>query len=295
MPQKQALQESIKKEVLADLKRESPYQASPAVISAIKDDVLAEIEREQRSATYSRRLTTGERELIKQNVLRELSGDDYNLRGAVDKTVVENIKNELLAELSGPSYGTGDNWRNVLSQRSIDRRINQQYSSLRNLRGEIRRGLEIARDTEQRLNNIKDPYVRDAVHSIIQEARYEGIPLDSVISRLNAGDGGLGQRMGGWLSSDTAKGFLGGIGASFLISLLFPAARSSLRNMGIRMMEGTLDLADQTRSTFGRAREGFEDMIAEANFNNLQENEEFSQAAEQQTSTEEPLDDNPLH
>ncbi len=96
MPQKQALQESIKQEVLADLNRESRYQTNPAVISAIKEDVLAEIEGGQRTSTYSRKLTAGERELIKQNVLRELSGDDYNLRGAVDKTVVENIKNELL-------------------------------------------------------------------------------------------------------------------------------------------------------------------------------------------------------
>ncbi len=63
---------------------------------------------------------------------------------------------------------------------------------------------------------------------------------------------------------------------SLLAALLIPAARGSLRNVGIKVMESSMDFADQTRSAFGKAREGFEDMIAEANFNSLQDHDEFA-------------------
>ena len=258
------------------------------------------------SALGSRQFLAGpDRELIKQSVLRELLESDklYSGRsgGAADQAVAENIKNELLAEL-GTSQSRRlsgrDSWQSILSDRNIDRRIDQQYSSLRNLRSEIRRGLEAARDSERHLANISDPRIREAINTIIEEARQEAVPLDQIISRLNANERfrtGMSQRLSSWLGSGAGRGFISGVGVSLAAILLFPAARSGIRSAGIKMMQGTMDLAGQTRSAFGRAKEGFEDMIAEANFNNLRESEEFPPEVVDPAAPQEPLDDNPLH
>ncbi len=295
----------------------------PALVARIKEDVIGEINAEQEAReanrefketrmSYSnsnRQLSAHERQMIKRDVLRQLNDDIYEMgynsympyaQNKVDRIVIENIKNELLAELATAQYAPGvqsDGWRTVLSDRNIDRRINQQYGNLRSLRKDIRRGLQSAQSTEQRLNRIADPQVRQAVHTIVQEARQEGIPLEQVINSLDANSqyrAGFGQRVGGWLGSGAGRGFLGGIGISLAIALLLPSTRGGLRNIGIKMMENSMDLADQTQTVFGRAKEGFEDMIAEANFNNLQKDESFSDFIEP-TTPENPIDDNPTH
>lgn len=316
MPQNQALKETIKQEVLADLGRSGTYnKPQQELVSSIKAGVLAQIEAEQEAkenrrydyaaATYnSPNLSPQEREMIKWEVMRDLNSGDLNSARAVDKAVADNIKHELLAELEANRYGRSartDGWRDILSDRNIDRRINQQYSDLRTLRGEIKRGLQAVEGTERRLDNIADPLVRDAVYTILQETRQEGIPLSQVINRLGADEGrgaGLSQRMAGWFGPGAGRGFLGGIGVSLLAALLIPATRGSLRNVGIKVMESGMSFADQTRSIFGKAQEGFEDMIAEANFNTLQDHEEFatdSIDAPVTAEPEDPPDDYPSH
>jgi len=285
-----------------------------ALKQAIKRDVLAEIEAEQEAAENrgfasglshtDYNLTSRERDLIKWEIMRDLHNGNLRRAGAVDKAVVDNIKHEILAELEANRYGRsarGDDWRDVLSDQSIDRRINQQYRDLRALRGEIRRGLQSVRETERRLDSISDPLVRDAVYAILQETRQEGIPLNQVINHLGpdrARASGFGQRVTNWFGPGAGRGFLGGVGVSLLAALLIPAARGSLRNVGIKVMESSMDFADQTRSAFGKAREGFEDMIAEANFNSLQDHDEFATEVLEQprgTEMEDHSDDYPSH
>lgn len=320
MPQNQALKEIIKQEVLADLNRTGNHnRPQQELVASIKADVLAEIEAEQEAAenrgfantavpytgSYTgSKLSPGERDLIKWEIMRDLNSGDLRPARAVDKAVVDNIKHELLAELEANRYGRSartDGWRDILSDRSIDRRINQQYSDLRTLRSEIRRGLQAVQDTERRLDSIADPLVRDAVSTILRETRQEGIPLNQVINRLSTDGGrtaGFGQRVANWFGPGAGRGFLGGLGVSLLAALLVPATRGSLRNVGIRVMESSMDFADQTRSAFGKAREGFEDMIAEANFNTLQDHDEFPTEVLDPPITNEPEgppDDYPSH
>ena len=331
MPNKQSLTETIKEEVLADLRKsgypykpgmkystsrgDSIYQSAPALIASMKAEIMEEIEAEQEAmenrgeiikegygnypnlagSKRNYKLTDFERDAIKRDILDDIGVDTRRLgyqprnlrRDLINQTIVENIKDELLNEMHATRYSQTipkSDWRNILSDKSIDRRISQHYSNLKDLQGEVCRGLEIMRDTDKRLNKITDPETRRVVETIFLEAQKEGMPLDHIINQLNAGHGTgtrWKQQVGGWFGSGEGRGLLWGIGLSLVISLLFPATREGLRNLGVKMLQGTMNLTEQTRSTFGLAKEELEDMIAEANFNNLQDS---------QDSPQEPID-----
>jgi hypothetical protein len=343
LPQRQALADTIKEEVLAELGRNAYYrtggtrsgsylQSRREMVDSVKTDVMAQIEAEQEAlerqremaeryndsvpagTRWDRRLTPGERQRIKEEVLWELrpdpdgyspayygqgSGVPYSRPSAVDRVIVENIKNELMAEMeAGQMRRTGttvDNWRNFLSDRNIDRMIQQHYRNLGALRGDIRRGLESVRDIDNRVNSISDPQVREAVGAIIREAREEGLSLDQVIRRLNDGTGtGWGRRAGDWFGSSQGRGFLWGIGATVVAAMLFPVTRKGLRNIAVKTMEGTMDMADHAKMAFGRTKEGFEDMIAEANFHSMQE-EEKTYSVTDESNPDNPENGEPVH
>ena len=311
MPQRHLLAENIKEQVLADLNRdfhqsdgEHTYQTDQNLAASIKADVLAELEKDSfPRSTAGMRLTRSEREAIKQDVLREMGqnmwDDSPYRRSALDQAVVENVKNELLAEMQMARQGGNPtpSWQNIISDRNIDRRIDRQYGDLKNLRGQIRRGLETVQETDRRLNASIDPRALDAVNAIIHEARQEGVPLDQVITWLKTGDRtgtGFGQRAGDFFTSNSGKGFLWGVGISLIAASLFPATRQGLRSLGVKMMEGTLSAADQTRSTFGRVSEDFEDMIAEANYHNLQEGQSIPMDQENLDAPKPPPDEHLL-
>jgi hypothetical protein len=307
------------------------FQARQPLVDSIKAEVMAQIEAEQemleqrreRAAAnyYARplgtenlqRLNARDRERLKQEILWDLRPDleEYSsayfdrgrgnsyYRSGAERTMASNIKNELLAEIDAANYdrpGAADGWRNMVSERNIDRLINQHYRNLDNLRGDIRQELEAIRDIEKRMNGISDPQVREAVRSVVWEARQEGVPLDEVIKRLNERVGmGWGQRVGSWFNSSQGRGFLWGIGATVVATMLFPATRNGLRNVAVKMMEGTMNLAEQANTTFGRAKEGFEDMIAEANFNSLQEENQSFNENENPSETDNPQNEDPIH
>lgn len=330
MPQRQALADTIKDEVLAELGRNTCYRTGGTrsdpylqnrreMVDSVKAGVMAQIEAEQEAlerqremagrynysvptgTRWDRRLTPGEHQRIKEEVLWELrpdldgyspayygqgSGVPYSRPSKVDRVIVEHIKNELMTAMdAGQMRRTGaamEHWRNILSDRNIDRMIQQHYRNLGALRGDIRRGLESVRDVENRVNSISDPQVREAVGAIIREARDEGLSLDQVIRRLNDGVvTGWGRRVGDWFGSSQGRGFIWGIGATVVAAMLFPVTRKGLRNIAVKTMEGTMDMADQARAAFGRTKEGFEDMIAEANFHGMQEEENSYSAAEE--------------
>lgn len=193
-----------------------------------------------------------------------------------DQAVLDSVKRELLAGLEmrraarhAEMYGYG----NLVSDRSLNNMIEQRYRTLQNLRGDLRKELGALRAIEKQTASTADPHVKEIARSIVTQAREQGVPLDEVIKSLNGPSGikeNWRQRTFKVLNTGQRKGFLYGIGAAILAAMLYPPARQSLHSVAVRTMEGGMDLADRTRSLVSRAKEGIEDIVAEANFRSLQ-------------------------
>lgn len=70
---------------------------------------------------------------------------------------------------------------------------------------------------------------------------------------------------------DTGRGFLLGIGVALLGYAFWPAVSNVLRPMELNAVQGAFNLTEQARSFVMRAKEHLEDIVAEAQFQNLQQ------------------------
>ncbi len=122
-----------------------------------------------------------------------------------------------------------------------------------------------------------DPYIQDMARSVVAEARRQGVSINEVRQKLSGSDAagpGWFQSLSGALGAEQRRGFFYGIGAVVLAAMIWPFARQSFRSLAVQSMEGGMELADRARSVVCRAREEIEDIVAEARFKNLQEEDQ---------------------
>ncbi|MHB1421536.1 MAG: hypothetical protein ACYCX4_18485 [Bacillota bacterium] len=281
------------------------HQASPrsdedrALMEAIKQDIIQELE-SQRPSTHTRQKSypeasgqgayrSGPRqswgpadmERIKREVLRDLQGDleDQNYYPSNHRALVDSVKNEVIAEMEAynaaqraATYGYGNQYTN----QNLNKMVDQRYRVIENTKRDLRRELEAIRNIENK-TTASNPYVREMAGSIIKEAQEQGMSMDEVIKILNGQGSSKSNwryRMTDWLSIGQRKGFFYGVGTTLLAAMIFPAVNRNMRSVAVRTLEEGMDLADKARSFVVRAKEGFEDIVAEATFNSIQEDNE---------------------
>ncbi len=85
--------------------------------------------------------------------------------------------------------------------------------------------------------------------------------------RLVHKNSGWPETLADWSNHGRLKGILTGLGTAALAGLLVPSVGQKLFGVLSRTVDEGRDLLERTRSTVARAREGLEDIFAEASFN----------------------------
>lgn len=77
-----------------------------------------------------------------------------------------------------------------------------------------------------------------------------------------------GERRG--LTPET-KSFAYGVGVGILAMMLFPQMKDGLKPMAVGAMKGVSGLAEKVQEAITQVKEGFEDIVAEAKFENFKQ------------------------
>ncbi len=219
----------------------NPYAPalSPAELTSIKQEVMRDIQEEMHDGGYHSMAPVP---------------DPYN------RTIMDSVKNQLLAEIEverSNRIAQASGYGQFLSDRNINRAIDQRYRTLDQIRDEVRKELQAINRLEKRSVNT-DPQIRDIAHTIAWEARSQGMPLEEVIRQLNTAPGqGLGwwNRVTSMVNTGQRRGFLYGVGLAAIVALLWPSARNNLHSVAVRSLEEGMSLADRARSFVGRKQE----------------------------------------
>lgn len=286
-----ALAESIKQEILADMEARQEDMEQ----NRNRQSSLSQRYNEPPDYNTFFRNNPGrvDRERLKRELLMDLQekAGEYHYSPPVhyrtppaalnplnpyDHAVLQDIKREAMAELEmrqaarhAEMYGYG----HMVSDRNLNKMIGQRYRTLQNIREDLKKELEAIRAIENKTASITDPYVKEIASSVVTQAREQGVSLDEVLTRLDRQGGqkeNLRQRASKMLNVGQRKGFLYGAGAAILAAMLYPSAKQSLHLLAVKTMEGGMDLADRTKSLVSRAKDGFEDIVTEANLRNFQ-------------------------
>lgn len=128
------------------------------------------------------------------------------------------------------------------------------------------------------MGQIRDPQVRQMLYELLQEAGQQGMDIPEIMESLNMnnnynprGLGGLTDRVSELFTGIDRRSFGLGAGASLLGLLLVPSLSKSLKPMIRKVMEEAMDVTDRAQGVFAKAKEEFEDIVAEANFNKMKE------------------------
>lgn len=85
-------------------------------------------------------------------------------------------------------------------------------------------------------------------------------------------DNSVRGRMGNYMRSPEGKAFAYGAGTMLLALMLFPTAKKGIRPAVKKAVQGGLAFSEKVQEVIASAREGLEDLVAEAHFEQLQEN-----------------------
>lgn len=155
----------------------------------------------------------------------------------------------------------------------------EEYDYQRNmmmLRRQLQNELGAIEKINQRLNQVRDPQVRQLLCELLQEASQQGMDIPDLMQSLNTNNTpGYGasilDRITGPFKGIDRRSFGWGAGAAVLGLLLLPSLGKSLRPLARRAMEEAMDITERAQSVFAQAKEEFEDIVAEANFNKIKE------------------------
>lgn len=155
----------------------------------------------------------------------------------------------------------------------------EEYDYQRNmamLRRQLQRELEGMNRANSRLNQVRDPQVRMMLYEVMQEAWRRGMDVPEIMQSLNM-DGaqpGLGgslvDRILGSFRLDR-RSFGWGIGTGLLGMFLLPSLSKAMRPLARKAMEEAMEVGERAQGVFARAKEEFEDIVAEANFNKIKD------------------------
>lgn len=185
-----------------------------------------------------------------------------------------------------PSYD-GDWW--------TDR---EEYDYQRNmimLRKQLQRELQAISRINQRMAQVRDPQVRAMLQEILSEAWQKGMDIPDIMQSLSGNNmqtagnmqypgGSLSDRLGGFFRGFDRRSFGWGAGVGLLGLLLVPSLTKALRPMVRKAMEEAMDVSQRAQGVIYRAKEEFEDIVAEASFNKMKESlEEDVAGADEKT------------
>jgi len=176
-------------------------------------------------------------------------------RPGMDQRAGEELKKELLAEMSLPSH---DGAEQAAWQREKEA-----------LRRELLREIARARALE------KAPPHRDLrraalAREIMEEAWESGLPPDELYARLaGPARSSLRGRLKALVASREGKSFGWGVGLTLAAVLLAPGARRLVRPAARKVVEEVMEAGNRLQQFIARTREDLEDLVAEAKFHQM--------------------------
>ena len=121
-----------------------------------------------------------------------------------------------------------------------------------------------------------DPRLRQMLYELLQEARQQGMGMPNLMQSLQ--EGNRSERYGSFFNQLAApvktidrRSFGWGVGASLLGLLFLPSLGKSMRGLARKAVEETMEVTDRAQGFFTQAKEEFEDIVSEANFNRLKD------------------------
>ena len=152
----------------------------------------------------------------------------------------------------------------------------EDYDYQRNqamIRSQLRNELVALDKMNRRIGQVSDPQVRQVLGELLQEARQQGVGVPELIESLNTNNPGftnnLVNSVTGPFRGIDRRSFGWGIAAGLLGLMVLPAVAKSVRSLTEKAMDGSMDLSEKAQGMFEMAKEEFEDIVAEAKFNNL--------------------------
>lgn len=147
----------------------------------------------------------------------------------------------------------------------------EEYEYQRNraiLKNELRKELMALDKMNRRVGQVNDPLVRQALVELLQEAKQQGIGIQDLMQSLNTNNSGVMNsvmdRVTGPLKGIDRRSFGWGIGAALLGLMLLPSLTKSVQSITERAVGSSMGLSENTQNIFERAREEFDNIVADA-------------------------------
>ncbi|NLK01019.1 MAG: hypothetical protein GX318_07270 [Clostridia bacterium] len=163
------------------------------------------------------------------------------------RTIKDSVKNEILSDIQlqqGEQLAKSLGLHRSLSDQKIQQMIDARYRTIDNMKEDIKKGLAALQILEGQ------PYTGQIAGILAEESQRQGVPLDQVMQGLekksSSGAGVLGKVME-ILNKGQRKGFLCGIGSSFLFYLL-TSGRSGMQSVAVRSLEEGMSMVDKAKS-----------------------------------------------
>lgn len=137
------------------------------------------------------------------------------------------------------------------------------------VRQEVLRELKALKAIEDRAGRVRDPEVRCLVRELVTDAGERGMTIGDLYEGL-AGGRGVRERLEN-LWDNNNNNHLMYMGLVLLALLAIPQVREALRPMLGKMVDELDSVGDRVKSLVTKAKEGLEDIVAEAQFERLQD------------------------
>lgn len=176
----------------------------------------------------------------------------YSRRQPNDQQLRDDLKEDILAELSRPPY----------DERAGAAYAREKEALHRELRRELTRQRAFAQASPQMASR-RENLTRD----IMEEARDLGLTPEELYARLSVPPNpSLRGRIKGLVTSREGKGFGWGVGITLAAVLLAPTARRWVRPAARKVVEEVIEAGDRIQRSMAQAKEDLEDLVAEARF-----------------------------
>ncbi|HUW65242.1 MAG TPA: hypothetical protein VMW83_11235 [Spirochaetia bacterium] len=178
----------------------------------------------------------------------------YNKRHnpGIDPHLREELKEEILAQLSRPSYDGQTHAAYLQEKEALRRELLQEISR--------QKGLGLA-------GPYRDARRETLTRDIMEEARDLNLTPDELYARL-AGPArpSWRGRLKGLVTSREGKSFGWGVGLTLAAVLLAPGARRYVRPVARKVVEEVMEAGSRIQRFVSQTREDLEDLVAEAKF-----------------------------
>ncbi|SFG83710.1 hypothetical protein SAMN05660649_02875 [Desulfotomaculum arcticum] len=182
-----------------------------------------------------------------------------------DPNLVNAVKKDILADMHyyRDNMEDANGW---FAAGRPARAVRDKHRAMRQLRQDVRREMQSVKRIEDRLGRVRNPQVRRMVYEILEEANDQGLTVNDILQSFPRRRG-LGDILG--MGSDKSLYWI--IGASILGLALFPTAKNNLKGIMSNLAKGSMDISDKLQTMVAEAKEGIEDIVAEAQFQKMQD------------------------